>query len=90
MATIRPSSDLRNHYNDISNFCNQYHEPVYITRNGVSDLVILSNAAYERMTGELTLQRLLAEGLADADAGRTEPAESVFADLRKELGHGGA
>ena len=33
MATIRPSSDLRNRYNEISEFCNKYNEPVFITKN---------------------------------------------------------
>ena len=43
MATIRPSSDLRNKYNEISEFCNKYNEPVFITKNGIGDLVVLSN-----------------------------------------------
>ena len=51
MANIRPSSDLRNHYNEISEFCNKYNEPVYITKNGRSDLVVISNAEYERLSG---------------------------------------
>ena len=41
MATIRPSSDLRNRYNEISEFCNKYNEPVFITKNGTGDLVVL-------------------------------------------------
>ena len=36
MPTIRPISDLRNNANEISDFCRQTHEPVYITRNGSS------------------------------------------------------
>ncbi|MCG8483914.1 MAG: type II toxin-antitoxin system prevent-host-death family antitoxin, partial [Clostridia bacterium] len=64
MATIRPSSDLRNKYNEISEFCNKYNEPVFITKNGTGDLVILSNSEYERLTGKYELHRLLDEGLA--------------------------
>ncbi|NEW07626.1 antitoxin PHD [Paenibacillus sp. SYP-B3998] len=40
MPTIRPSSDLRNKYNEISEFCNKYDEPVYITKNGQGDLAV--------------------------------------------------
>jgi len=40
MATIRPNSDLRNKYNEISDFCNQFNGPVFITKNGTVDLVI--------------------------------------------------
>ena len=42
MPTIRPISDLRNNANEISDFCRQTHEPVYITRNGSGDMVVLS------------------------------------------------
>ena len=34
MPTIRPSADLRNSYNEISQFCHEYSEPVFITKNG--------------------------------------------------------
>ena len=42
MPTIRPISDLRNNANEISDFCRQTHEPVYITRNGSGDMVAVS------------------------------------------------
>lgn len=48
MAIIRPSADLRNKYNEISKICHETKEPVYITKNGYNDLVILSNDAYEK------------------------------------------
>ena len=38
MPEIRPSSDLRNNYNEISAFCHDNGEPVYITKNGKGDL----------------------------------------------------
>ena len=37
MPMIRPISDLRNSANEISDFCRQTREPVYITRNGTGD-----------------------------------------------------
>ncbi len=89
MATIRPSSDLRNRYNEISEFCNTYQEPVFITKNGVGDLVVLSNAEYERLCGRQELYRLLDEGLAAGQAGRTRPADEVFAELERRFGLGG-
>ena len=51
MPTIRPISDLRNNANEISDFCRQTHEPVYITRNGSGDMVVLSMEGYERQRG---------------------------------------
>lgn len=49
MADIRPISDLRNHVNEISDFCRRTGEPVYLTRNGICDMVIMSIEAYERL-----------------------------------------
>ena len=78
MATIRPSSDLRNKYNEISAFCHTYNEPVFITKNGTGDLVVLSNAEYERLTAKESLHRLLNEGIADVQAGRERDVADVF------------
>ena len=86
MAVIRPSSDLRNKYNEISEFCRTYNEPVFITKNGTGDLVVLSNSEYERLSGKHELHRLLDEGLAAMKAGQTKPAANVFAELEKKLG----
>ncbi len=50
MPLIRPCADLRNNYNEISRICHETKEPMYITKNGGNDLVILSDEAYENMT----------------------------------------
>lgn len=81
MATIRPSSDLRNNYNEISRYCHTYGEPVYITKNGAGDLVVLSNEAYERLTGARELHARLDEGLAAMRTGKTRSAADVFAAI---------
>jgi len=47
MPVIKPSSELRNKYNEISDFCHKSHEPVYITKNGKGDLTVLSIEAFE-------------------------------------------
>ena len=88
MAMIRPSSDLRNHYNEISEFCHKYDEPVYITKNGSGDLVVRSNEAYERISGRTELHRLLDEGMEDMKKNKGLPAEEVFSMLEKEIGFG--
>ncbi|WP_189007994.1 type II toxin-antitoxin system Phd/YefM family antitoxin [Paenibacillus marchantiophytorum] len=44
---MRPSSDLRNHYNEIFDFCHIYDEPVYMTKNGHDDLAVMSIETYE-------------------------------------------
>ena len=48
MAIIRPCADLRNNYNEISRICHETQKPVFITKNGRNDLVLLTNDAYEK------------------------------------------
>ena len=86
MPMIRPSSDLRNKYNEISEFCNQYQEPVFITKNGSGDLVVMTNAQYEQLCGKAELHRLLNEGLLSMQEERGKPADEVFANIEKRYG----
>ena len=89
MAMIRPSSDLRNHYNEISEFCHKNNEPVYITKNGSGDLVVLSNEQFERLTDpKMELYRLLDEAEETANKIPGRPADKVFAEIEKEYGFG--
>ena len=85
MPTIRPSADLRNKYSEISEFCHQYPEPVFITKNGQGDLAVMSIETYEMLTGKTELYNLLDEGLKARDAAQVEPANKVIADIRKSL-----
>lgn len=85
MPTIRPSADLRNKYHEISEFCHQYPEPVFITKNGQGDLAVMSIETYEMLTGKMELYNLLDEGLKVRDAGQVEPVNKVIADIRKSL-----
>ena len=70
MALIRPISDLRNKTPEISRLCHKSGEPVFITRNGESDLVVMSAAAYERDQARLKLYELL--GAAEEDVRRSD------------------
>ena len=83
MPAIRSSADLRNNYNEISNFCHKYAEPVFITKNGKGDLAVLSVEAYEQLVGRFELYGLLQTGLGDIDSGRIIPADKVISDLKE-------
>ena len=63
MPTIRPSADLRNNYIEISDLCHEYQEPVFITKNGTGDLVIMSIETYELLAGKFELHNLIDQGL---------------------------
>ena len=85
MPTIRPSADLRNNYNEISEFCHKYYEPVYITKNGRGDLAVLSIEAYEKLCGKYELYGLLNEGFEAEKDGRVRPFRDAMTDIRKSL-----
>ncbi|MEG2374352.1 MAG: type II toxin-antitoxin system Phd/YefM family antitoxin, partial [Niameybacter sp.] len=48
MPAIRPISDLRNNANDISEFCHINKEPIFITKNGIGDMVVMGMETYEK------------------------------------------
>lgn len=50
---IKPSTSLRNDYSGISSLAHETGEPIYITRNGEGDLVVMSIAAYEERERKL-------------------------------------
>lgn len=83
--TIRPSADLRNHYNDISKQCKENKEAVIITVNGRGDTVTLSYEEYKNMKSRIELLEILAEADDDVKNDRVAPVAETFDDLRKIL-----
>lgn len=55
MPVIRPISDLRNRALEISELCHTEEQPVFITRNGKGDMVVMSQAHYERLQSLIEL-----------------------------------
>jgi len=86
MPTIRPSADLRDKYNEISEYCHAYAEPVFITKNGQGDLAVMSIEAYELLLGKLELTQLLDEGMEAINKGDRRSAEEVLANARETYG----
>lgn len=70
MPTIKSSADLRNNYNEISTYCHNYPEPVFITKNGKGDLAVMSIEAYEELTSRFELYSQVKEGMDDIAAGQ--------------------
>jgi prevent-host-death family protein len=85
MPTIRPSSDLRNNYSEISEFCHKYHEPVYITKNGQGDLAVMSIETFERIIARQELYSIIEKGTDDINKGRVMPAAEAFEKLEALL-----
>lgn len=83
--TIRPSADLRNHYNDISKRCKENKEAVIITVNGRGDTVSLSYEEYKNMKSRIELLEILAEAEDDVRSNRVAPISETFDELRAIL-----
>lgn len=83
--TIRPSADLRNHYNEISRQCREQREAVIITVNGRGDTVSLGYEEYKRLKARLELLEILAESDEDVKYERTASVSETFNDLRRLL-----
>ncbi|MCP4155291.1 MAG: type II toxin-antitoxin system Phd/YefM family antitoxin [bacterium] len=64
MPIIRPVSDLRNNFNEISELCHAGNEPVFITRQGKGDMVVMSHTHYENISALLELYGQLSESEA--------------------------
>ena len=53
---IRPSASIRQNYNEIAELCKKSGEPVYLTKNGEGDLVVMDLEAFERRDKMLRLR----------------------------------
>lgn len=88
MPNIRPISDLRNSANEISDFCRQTREPVYITRNGSGDMVVMSMEAYERQQALIDLYAKLAVAEQEISVGAEGEDFLTVAQSLRERVHG--
>ena len=84
-SAIRPSADLRNHYNEISKQCKESRQAVIITVNGRGDTAVLGLQDYYQMKSELELLRTLAESENDIENGRVSSMQNTFDELRASL-----
>ena len=86
MPIIRPITDLRD-TTEISELCHSAQEPVFITKNGHGDLVVMSMATYERQMALLEVYQKLgeAEELAESGVPNVDGKE-VFDKLRGKYG----
>ena len=84
MPQIRPITDLRN-TNEISEICHAKKEPVFITKNGYGDLVVMSMETYESMLETAETDAAISEAEEEyARDGMLHDARSAFDSLRRK------
>lgn len=86
MPHIRPVSDLRNNFADISRTVHESSEPVFLTKNGYGDMVVMSMEAFERYQFDSEIYFKLQEAELEAKTtGKRFEHKEIFSDLRRKL-----
>ncbi len=86
MPHIRPISDLRNKFTDISKIIHENSEPVFLTKNGYGDMVVMSIEAYEKLNMDNIIYDKLKEAIIVAES--TEERydfEQISKEMRDKL-----
>ena len=78
MPQIMPITDLRK-TNEISDICHKSQEPIFVTKNGYGDLVVMSIEAYERLITDTQIDAAIAEAETEMKGG------AVLMDAREAL-----
>lgn len=86
MPQIMPISNLRNKFKEISQIVHEQKEPVFITKNGYGDMVVMSMDEYERQQAKLELYQKLAEAEdEDIQGVERKSHDEVMAILRDRI-----
>jgi len=83
MINIKPSAAIRKNYNEISRLCRQSREPVYLTKNGEGDLVVMDLETFARRESMLKLREQLISSEEDRLAGNTGFSVEEVADMMR-------
>ena len=84
MPQIIPIKDLKN-TSEISDMCHKTEEPIYVTKNGYGDMVIMSMEAYEDLIDTASIDAAI--GRAESEYARTHEshdARTALASLRRK------
>ena len=86
MEKIRPVSDLRNSFKEISDQVHETNEPVFLTKNGFGDMVVLSMEAFENLYFESEVYFKLKEAERfEKNNGKTYSSKQVLKQLKELL-----
>lgn len=86
MSQIRPVSDLRNNFADISRTVHETREPVILTKNGYGDMVVMSYEEYQNIQYEMGVTRELCAAELEAEFNIERYAhDDVMAGIRTRL-----
>ena len=85
MPQIIPIKDLKN-TSEISDMCHKSEEPIYITKNGYGDMVIMSMEIYESTMRRLSVYRDIELSEQQIESGQVKDARTALAGMRTKYG----
>lgn len=85
MPQIIPIKDLKN-TSEISDMCHKSDEPIYITKNGYGDMVIMSMEIYESTMRHLTMYKDIERSEQQMEEGQIKDARTALAGMRNKYG----
>lgn len=85
MPQIIPIKDLKN-TSEISDMCHKATEPIYITKNGYGDMVIMSMEIYENTIHQLSMYRDIEISEKQIENGQVKNAKAALAETRQRYG----
>lgn len=86
MSQIRPVSDLRNNFAEISRTVHETREPMILTKNGYGDMVVLSYEEYQKIQYEMMVARELRAAELEAETTSERfTHEEVMRDIRAKI-----
>ena len=90
--TIKPSAAIRKNYNNISTLCKESGEPVYLTKNGEGDLVVMDIVSFSRREAMLKVRENLVAAEEDRMVGKkgrtTTELDTILKNIIAEVGNG--
>ena len=86
MSEIRPVSDLRNHFAEISRTVHETREPVILTKNGYGDMVVMSYEEYQNIQYDMMVMReLRAAEMESENTTERFTHDKVMTDIRDRI-----
>ncbi len=86
MNMIRPVSDLRNHFSEISKTVHETAQPVFLTKNGYGDMVVMSMEAFEALQFDSDISLKLQQAEREAELTNTRySSKDVLRAAREAL-----
>ena len=85
MPQIIPIKDLKN-TSEISDMCHKTEEPIYVTKNGYGDMVIMSMVIYESITRQIAMYRDIGISEKQIETGKVKDARTALRETRAKYG----